>query len=270
MKVKHIREMNYEINGHHEVAMVLLPNEMELNDPFLFMADDLFPEETFGPHPHRGIETITYAIDGEVHHHDTDHGNGMIHAGDVQWMTAGRGVLHSEEPTPGGRSRVLQLWLNLPSEQKMCPSNYQNLFAKDMPKVNIADTEFTIFSGSLNNVYAPTKNIIPVNMYDVKVKANTSVTFDVDSLANSFLFVVEGSGIFGSNKMSVNERSVIHFETGEMQLTIEAQDKNLHFVYYSGRPIKEPIVARGPFVMNTNDEIKQAYQDYRDGYFHKK
>lgn len=267
MKVNKIRTLTYETNDEHTVGIVLQADEMEVNDPFLFMADDLFPENTFGLHPHRGIETVTYVIDGEVYHHDTTHGDGKISDGDVQWMTAGQGVLHSEEPKKGERSRVLQLWVNLPKDKKMIPSNYQTLKAIDMPKLNLEHVDITVFSGQLDNLRAPTKNIVPINMYEIKLKSNYSYRLSVDPKSTAFLFVLDGSGVFGANEISATKNQVVHFDQGGNELILRATE-DLKVIFYSGRPINEPIAARGPFVMNTEEEVNQAFKDYREGLFH--
>ncbi len=268
MKVNKIRTLTYETTGEHTVGMVLLPDEMEINDPFLFMADDLFPENTFGLHPHRGIETVTYVIEGDVFHHDTTHGDGKISEGDVQWMTAGQGVLHSEEPSKGERSRVLQLWVNLPKNKKMMPSNYQTLRKTEMPKLELGHVNITVFSGQLDELRAATKNVVPINMYEIELKANYSHTLNVDAESTAFLFVLEGSGVFGDNEISATQNQVVHFDQGGDKLLLRATE-DLKVVFYSGRPINEPIAARGPFVMNTEEEVNQAFKDYLDGLFHK-
>lgn len=267
MKVNKRRTITYETTDQHKVGMVLLPDEMEANDPFLFMADDLFPEDTFGLHPHRGIETVTYVIEGDVHHHDTKHGDGKITQGDVQWMTAGQGVLHSEEPNKGERSRVLQLWINLPKNKKMMPSNYQTLRSIDMPKLELGHVDITVFSGQLDELRAATKNLVPINMYEIRLKANYSYTLNVDPKSTAFLFVLEGSGVFGANEISATKNQVLHFDQGKTSLILRAKE-DLKLVFYSGHAINEPIAARGPFVMNTEDEVNQAFKDYRDGLFH--
>lgn len=267
MNVTNVSTTHYQQNGDHIVGMVLDPYEMEQNDPFLFLAHDDFVEGTFGPHPHRGIETVTYVVSGTVEHFDTANGPGTIHEGDVQWMTAGHGVLHSEEPAKGTRAQVLQLWVNLPADEKMRESNYQTLLARDMPVVSIGASTIRLFAGALGADEAPTETIQPVHFFEVRVPAGETVTIPTPSDWKTFAAVLEGSGTFGTNERPATARQAVHFDGKGTSVTITATD-DLLVLLYAGKPLGQPIAARGPFVMTTDEELQRAFQDYRNGYFH--
>lgn len=254
-------------DGQFIVGNVLAGHEMTANDPFLFMEDVVFPEGTFGLHPHRGIETITYVLEGEVMHHDTTHGDGSIQAGDVQWMTAGGGVLHAEEPAPGTKAHVLQLWLNLPAEQKMMPSNYQTLFQKDMPAVEIDGASVRIFSGEFQGTRAETTNVVPVNMYDIRMQRDSTLQFPIPKGDKAFAVLLDGEAKFGNEAIATTAPAVIHFSHDAGDIAIQATEES-HLLFYSGTPLGEPIAARGPFVMNTREQLEEAFRDYREGKFH--
>lgn len=266
-KIIRNQPIHYQEDGDFIVGNVLAGHEMKENDPFLFMEDVVFPEGTFGLHPHRGIETITYVLEGEVLHHDTTHGDGAIGPGDVQWMTAGKGVLHQEEPAPGTTAHVLQLWLNLPKTHKMSNSNYQTLLKKDMPIYEQEGASLTLFSGKYKELTAPTTNIVPVQMYDIHVQKNNQFTFEVEEGHKAFAIVLDGEARMNNESLKTVSPSVIHFDTQGTFISIEAIE-DTHLLFYSGPQLNEPIAARGPFVMNTPEEINQAFADYRNGKFH--
>lgn len=256
---------NKRPNGHI-AGMVLDPYEIGTHDPFLFLAHDDFPEGTFGPHPHRGIETVTYVLDGTVHHHDTANGGGVIHKGDVQWMTAGRGVLHSEEPAPGTRAEILQLWINLPQREKMRESDYQTLHHEQMPFVKEPGARIRVFAGEYKGHEAPTTLIQPTRFYEVTIEKGATWTAELPSSWKTFIVLLEGKGSLGQERLPIEPLQAAHFDTdGEVIVHAEEQMKLL---LYSGQPTKEPIAAQGPFVMTTDDELRQAFRDYHAGYFH--
>lgn len=265
-KVIRSKSIFYNTSGEFVVGNVLAGHEMKENDPFLFAEDVVFPEGTFGEHPHRGIETITYVIDGEVHHYDRANGSGVIQTGDVQWMTAGRGVLHSEEPKKGTKAHVIQLWLNLPKDEKMRPSRYQTLLHQEMPVVEESGVSTRIFAGHYEGAQAATKTVVDVNMYDVRLQKGVQHTILVEEGRHPFIVLIEGKGIFGSNRIERLAPAVIHYERNGESITIEAEE-DMHFLYFDGHPLHEPIAARGPFVMNTDEELREAFRDYREGKF---
>jgi quercetin 2,3-dioxygenase len=254
----------------HIAGMVLDPSKMKESDPFLFLAEDWFQKGTFDFHPHRGIETVTYVIDGKLEHQDNKAGKGELGPGDVQWMTAGRGVIHIEDPAEGETVHSLQLWVNLPREHKMAEPRYQNLLAQDMPVRQEDGASIRIFSGSSGGIQSATKNYVPVTMVEINVEQGASVTQDLPGDYNGFMYILEGKGLFGKNQTEAGKGHVLLLEKAspedESEITIEAVE-NLRVLLYAGRPLNEPIVARGPFVMNTEEEIREAYRDYMAGKF---
>ncbi|MGF6954118.1 redox-sensitive bicupin YhaK (pirin superfamily) [Neobacillus sp. B4I6] len=254
----------------HTAGMVLDPNQMKESDPFLFLAEDFFKKGTFDFHPHRGIETVTYVIEGKLEHQDNKAGWGELIPGDVQWMTAGKGVIHIEDPAEGETVHSLQLWVNLPREHKMAEPRYQNLRAKDMPVREEDGVLIRIFSGSSGGIQSTTKNYVPVTMVEINLQPGATVIQDLPGDYNGFMYVLEGKGQFGKSKTEAEKGHVLLLGKGEegqaSEVTITARE-SLRLLLYAGKPLNEPIVARGPFVMNTEEEIRQAYRDYMDGKF---
>ncbi len=269
--IRSIRNVSYQENSPtHKVGLVLESGNWEEYDPFLLMAEDFFERGTFGVHPHRGIETVTYVIDGKLEHLDNKTGGGELLPGDVQWMTAGKGIIHTEDPAVGETVHSLQLWVNLPSDKKMTEPRYQNMRAQDMPVRYEDGAVIRVFSGSSKGVTADTKNHVSVTMVEFVLEAGTTVTQDLPGGYNGSLYVLEGKGAFGRENTVGEKGQVLWMErSGEAEqseLKIEAKEK-LHVILYAGQPIGERVVARGPFVMNSEEEILQAYKDYRDGKF---
>lgn len=259
-----------ERSSGHKAGLVIEPNNWEDVDPFLLMAEDYFVRGTFGMHPHRGIETVTYVIDGKLEHVDNKAGEGVLVPGDVQWMTAGKGIIHTEDPVAGETVHSLQLWVNLPSSKKMAEPRYQNMRAQDMPVRLEEGATIRVFSGSSMGVSANTENHVPVTMVECNVDAGMSVIQDLPGSYNGFLYIVDGEGTFGKDSTVGKQGQVLWLErTGDEQQTevaIHATEK-LRVLLYAGQPIGEKVVARGPFVMNSEEEIIQAYKDYREGKF---
>ncbi|OIK09545.1 pirin [Bacillus sp. MUM 116] len=254
----------------HTAGMVLDPVKMQEFDPFLFLAEDFFKKGTFDFHPHRGIETVTYVIEGKLDHEDNKAGKGELGPGDVQWMTAGRGVIHIEDPVEGDTVHSLQLWVNLPREHKMTEPRYQNLRSQDMPVREKAGALIRIFSGSSGGIKSATKNYVPVTFVEINLEPGATISQDLPGDYNGFMYVLEGNGLFGKNKVEAEKGQALQLgqaeEGQESEVTIQAKEK-MRVLLYAGKPLNEPIVARGPFVMNTEEEIRQAYRDYTDGKF---
>jgi redox-sensitive bicupin YhaK (pirin superfamily) len=234
------------------------------------LAEDWFEHGTFDVHPHRGIETVTYVIEGTLHHYDSQHGEGGLGPGDVQWMTAGRGVIHKEDPLPGERVHSLQLWVNLPRAEKMTEPRYQNLRAADMPVREVPGGAVRVFSGSSGGVTAPTRNHVPVTMVDIQLAPGAAVTQDLPGDYNGFLYVLQGSGVFGANDTEAQKGQALLLGSADKDKPSEVHIKarsDLRVLLYAGRPLHEPVVSYGPFVMNTKAEIIQAIEDYQNGTF---
>ncbi len=262
-------------------------------DPFLLL-DDFRNERPadylagFPWHPHRGIETITYVLSGTVEHGDSLGNRGSLGAGDVQWMTAGRGILHQEMPQgdPQGRMHGFQLWANLPSSLKMTTPRYQDIVAAGIPEVVDDDgTRVRIVCGEFWGQRGPVDGIAAEPIYlDVYVPPGKVKSLAVDTRRNAFAYVFEGSGSFrdaseprgvlteqpGPEQALVREqtgnRSLVMFDRGD-EVRVRAGDDGIRFLLVSGRPLEEPVAWRGPIVMNTQQELRQAYDELRAGTF---
>ena len=262
-------------------------------DPFLLLDDfrNDRPEDYlagFPWHPHRGIETITYVLAGTVEHGDSMGNRGAITAGDVQWMTAGRGILHQEMPQgdPEGRMHGFQLWGNLPSSLKMTPPRYQEVKALDIPVVTEDDgTRARVVCGSFWGTKGPVDGIAADPIYlDVSVPPRKRKTLPVETTRNAFAYVFAGSGKFcnASGPLAVptegigwsdtappteaENRSLVLFDRGD-EVTVEAGENSIRFLLVSGKPFGEPVAWYGPIVMNTQEELRRAYKELEDGTF---
>ena len=253
----------------------LLPAAMRgdyaATDPFLALMEDWFPRGVFGKHPHRGIETVTYVLEGRVDHYDNQGHKGAILPGDAQWMTAGRGLIHNEIPAEGDTVHSLQLWVNLPAADKMTEPRYQDLVGAAVPSRREPGAEIRVFSGASGGVTASTKNFTPVTLVEFRLEPHAVVRQDLPADYHAFLVVLEGEGAVGENATAVVAGDVAWLTKGEgaapSETIVTAGARPLRALLYAGRPLGEPVVARGPFVMNTEAEIEQAYADYRAGRF---
>ncbi|TCP57946.1 hypothetical protein EV586_102393 [Tumebacillus sp. BK434] len=256
---------------HLRVGQVLAPGRWADFDPFLIMMEDWFQQGTFDFHPHRGLETVTYVIEGKLKHEDNNGGYGVLEPGDVQWMTAGRGVLHTEDPLPGETVHSLQLWVNLPSADKLTAPRYQDLKSANMPLREEPGAKIRVFSGSSQGVAAQTLNHVPVTMVEMRLEAGATVTQDLPGSYNGFCYVLEGTGEFGRDKTRGGKQQVLWLSRdgqGDSEITVTAIEP-LRVLLYAGEPVREPVVQHGPFVMNTREEIKQAFDDFHAGKFGK-
>jgi redox-sensitive bicupin YhaK (pirin superfamily) len=259
------------VSSIHTAAPILEPGHWEDFDPFLLLMEDKFQKGAFDVHPHRGFETVTYVIDGMIEHYDNaSGGGGVLRPGDLQFMTAGRGVVHNESPADGESVHLLQLWVNLPRANKMEEPRYQNLQAKDMPVRQEDGALIRVYSGSSGEVVSDTLNYAPITFVEMIVDSGVSVSQDLPGSYNGFIYVLEGSGTFGANKATAQKGQALWLgaadEAARSAIQVTADEK-LRLVLLAGEPLREPIVARGPFVMNTEEEIRQAYEDYRNGTF---
>jgi quercetin 2,3-dioxygenase len=266
-------------------------------DPFLLL-DDLRNDNPddyragFPWHPHRGIETITYVLAGTVEHGDSLGNAGVLGAGDVQWMTAGSGILHQEMPKgdPQGRMHGFQLWANLPASHKMMRPRYQDVSSRDVPEVTDDDgTRVRVVCGSFWGKTGPVEGIAADPRYlDVSVPPGQQKRFEVDVARHAFAYVFAGSGTFrdasdprpvttekvgavaqGSSQDDVGNRSLVLFDRGD-EIVVQAGEQGIRFLLVSGRPIEEPVAWYGPIVMNTEEQLRQAWQELQDGTFIKR
>jgi hypothetical protein len=260
-------------------------------DPFLLLDD--FHSNTpadylkgFPWHPHRGIETITYVLDGDVEHGDSLGNQGSIASGDVQWMTAGSGIIHQEMPKGDGSGRMwgFQLWANLPASHKMMLPRYQDVKSKDIPEVVLAGgVRVRVISGTVDGVRGPVQNIlIDPEFLDVSVPAHTVFVHPVERTHTVFAYVIEGEGYFDQEgnpfevkgagspeftaKSSYGAETLIAYQHGEAVM-VATKGKPVRFVLASGKPLGEPIAWQGPIVMNTRQELALAFEEYEKGTF---
>ena len=246
-------------------------------DPFLLL-DDFHSDNPddyiagFPWHPHRGIETITYMLHGKIEHGDSLGNEGVIEAGDVQWMTAGNGIIHQEMPKKGKKDTLLwgfQLWANLPASHKMMDPRYRDLKGGQFPVVDIDNNvKVKIICGEINGIKGPVQDIVTEPEYlDVTMQPNSEFRHPIKKGHNVFAYVIEGKGYFEDpkNHLVDNETLVIYREGNDVKIT--AGEEELRFLLISGRPLKEPVAWRGPIVMNTEEELRIAFDEYHNGTF---
>ena len=243
-------------------------------DPFLLL--DHFgskkPEDYeagFPMHPHRGIETVTYILSGSVHHRDTLQNSGSIGAGDIQWMTSGRGIMHEEMPqvSPEGVDGF-QLWVNLPAKSKMTAPRYQDVRSGQIPATRRPDGSLVrVIAGTVDEVQGAVRDIAADPIYmDVTVPPESEFVFPVTAGHNAFAYVFEGEGLFGDEQARVGHPRLVIFEDGDL-MKARTRKEPVRFLLVSGKPLHEPVARYGPFVMNTKEEIEQALEDLRRGTF---
>jgi redox-sensitive bicupin YhaK (pirin superfamily) len=250
-------------------------------DPFLLLDEmgpmEVAPGEAKGApdHPHRGFETVTYLLSGEMEHKDSRGHAGRLSAGDVQWMTAGAGVIHSEMPTAefsrrGGRMHGFQLWVNLPARDKMLTPRYQEIPKSQIPKATSTDGLVTVnvIAGEAMGQHAVIETVTPVIYLHYKIEPGGVVNQPVPSDYNAFAYIVEGEGLFGLDAEHAGDSQMVLFAPEGDGIRIENPvnaKTTLEVLLIAGVPLNEPIARYGPFVMNTETEIHQAFDDYRRG-----
>lgn len=258
---------------HVQQAWVLDPNRSKDWDPFILMAEDWFKRGTFSDHPHRGFQTITYVIDGRLEHKDNAGGHSILESGDVQYMNAGWAARHAEEAYEDDITHTLQLWLNLPKSLKKTETSYQDIRSEDAPKVYFEGGAIKVYSGEIAGVKGPMESLVPITMAELTFTAGTSYTYHLPENHNAFLYVLSGELEFGKDNMRLTAKSAATLtynehgdESKDSVLSINGLTRS-KLLIYSGVPLKEEIATGGPFVMNLQGEIKQAYLDYQSGKF---
>jgi quercetin 2,3-dioxygenase len=272
--ISRILEPQYVIEG----AGVLLrrsiaPRQSNEYDPFLLFDHFAFNDPIEGPirgfpyHPHRGIETVTYMLEGSVHHRDSLGNAGLIGPGDVQWMTSGRGILHEEMPRrgPNGNIYGFQLWVNLPAARKMSEPRYQEVNAASIPAYEHDGVTIRVVAGRVADVAGPVTEIAASPLYlDVSMAPGIEWSQPIPLGHTSLAYVFEGEAVIG--EQTVSAVRLVEFGDGDA-VRLRTENEPVRFMLFAGRPFKEPIVPYGPFVMNTREEIQQALQDLKDGTF---
>jgi redox-sensitive bicupin YhaK (pirin superfamily) len=234
----------------------------ESTSPFLFLSEDWFsPPGGFEEHPHRGMQTVTIVLEGALEHRDHTGAHGILQAGDVQWMTAGHGVLHSEMPK--GPVHTLQLWLNLPRKLKMIPARYQDQRLADVPVRKLPGGEVRVYAGRSGDVKHGHGSDYPMSLLDIRLATGGELRQEVPTGDRGFVYVLEGEATIGGR--DVRKGDVAWFEPGAADELSMAAREDFRGLLFSGEPIHEPAVAYGPFVMNTPQEIQQAFVDYQQG-----
>ena len=256
------------------------PLSMKRMSPFLLL--DYAPVHYFppnngaprgvGPHPHRGIETVTIAYKGKVEHNDSTGAGGIIEEGGVQWMTSGSGILHKEYheknfSKKGGEMQMVQLWVNLPTKDKMTTPKYQNLNNKDLSKVELENNagSIDIIAGEYEDHKGPAASFSPLSLFNVKLKKGKGTSFSFNKNHNTGLLIIKGSVTVNNSEKAPTNHFVLFKNKGK-EFTLRA-DEDATILVLSGEPIDEPIASYGPFVMNTNEEIKQTIDDFNNGKF---
>ncbi len=275
------RPPNFGMVGDGFRVYNYFPNGNAIRDrisPFLMM--DFAPAYTFAPsdtlrgvdvHPHKGFETVTIAYKGSVAHHDSFGNSGIINPGDVQWMTAGAGLLHKEYheenfSKEGGAFEMIQLWVNLPKKDKLTKPHYQGLTADQMGKAVLENNGGTVnvIAGNFNGVKGPAETYTDINLFDIRMNADGKLQTEITATHNVAILVVEGSAIINGQEAVLH--NFLLFKNEGEAITIEAKENSV-LMLMSGAPIKEPIAQYGPFVMNTMQEIQEAVEEFHAGKF---
>lgn len=250
--------------------------QMEHLDPFLFL-NHHGPQDyrknnrglPFGPHPHRGFETLTFILTGDLVHWDSSGSKSIIKEGGIQWMTAGSGLIHSETSSEefkkeGGKVEILQLWMNLPARLKMLAPSYQGFTKEEIPVVTMDNdlVKIQVISGELEGVIGPAESVTDLTMGILHFSAEAEITLTIPKSNEILLYTVDGR--FKVNGQEAQTHDLVLFEQNGDQVTIKSATTGRMILGF-GQPLNEPIVAYGPFVMNSEEEIKEAYQDYQSG-----
>lgn len=244
-------------------------------DPFIFLnhhGPQTYPSPNnglpFGPHPHRGIETVTFIISGDIAHQDTSGAKSVINAGGIQWMTAGSGLIHAELSSDqflkqGGELEILQLWINLPAKHKMTTPVYKGLQKEEMVKIHPGEgVKMDLIAGTWEEQPGGIATLQDIFLSTVTFKKGASLNLEVSLDRNLFFYVVKGK--LSVNKQEVSEFHLVEFQNDDQEIAIKATDDSILILGHA-KPLNEPMVAHGPFVMNTEEEIAQAYEDFRNG-----
>ncbi len=255
-----------------KLTRVLTHELQQRLDPFLLL--DAFGSDSrddyiagFPDHPHRGFETITYMLEGRMRHRDSAGHEGLLASGGVQWMTAGRGVIHSEMPEQeDGRMEGFQLWLNLPAAEKMRAPWYRDIPAGEIPEWQGEGVQVRVIAGRSNGVQAPVQREATQPLYlDIHLAAGAGLAQPVPATHHAFVYVYRGALMLGGQEVAAQQMAILAQTPGSDGIELVAQAQGARAILVAGRPLREPIVQYGPFVMNSKAEIAQAVDDYRSG-----
>jgi quercetin 2,3-dioxygenase len=255
----------------HLAAQVVSAEAFAQNDPFIMLADDhldIGDRPVGGAHPHAGFETVTLLLEGAIY--DRDEG-GVISAGEVQWMTAGRGIVHGENVAARGKVRLLQLWLTLPSRDRWTSPGFQDIRADAIPVRREPGVEARVYSGTSGDARAGTRNHVPVTLVEIRMAAGAAFAQELPASYNGFVYVIDGAVRIGADGMPLETAGVGWLDRpagdGSSVLTMAAGEAGARLVLYAGQPTGDPIVSHGPFIGDSRDDIVRLYQEYRAGQF---
>ena len=253
--------------------VIITPMNPMLTDPFLLLSEDWFSRTGFQWHPHRGLETVTLVLGGVLEHGDSLGNAGAIAAGDIQWMTAGRGIIHRELAFRNERAHILQLWVNLPGELKLVDTRYQDLRATARPVIDRAGVRIDLISGAADGVSGPALNHWPISGSIITLDPNRSHKHALPGHDRAFFYVLSGEVIVGGRVVRAGQVAwsdpLPLVNASHITVATRDGDQPSVVMVYSGQPIGQPVVMGGPFVMNSEAEINQAFIDYQAGKFGK-
>lgn len=277
-KIKHIHKGEYRPIADLITYSPMPTANLQQIDPFIFLnhhGPQVYPKNNnglpFGPHPHRGMETVTFILEGDIMHKDSGGHESVIEAGGIQYMTAGKGLIHAEVSSDqfkkeGGNMEILQLWLNLPAKHKMTEPKYVGLQKEEIPVVELdgGKVKAQVVLGEFSGTKAPLQSFTNINFATLYLEEGAKISLNIPAEQNIFFYVVRG-------KVNVNEAEaakihLVEFDNEGSKVEVVAHEKSI-ILFGQATPFKEPMVAQGPFVMNTQQEIMEAYQDYQNGKF---
>ncbi|MEP7110941.1 MAG: pirin-like C-terminal cupin domain-containing protein [Ferruginibacter sp.] len=252
----------------HEAIPVIDGSNFEQTDPFILLMDDrlnLKGDGTVGgPHPHAGFETVTLVLEN-----DDENQFKTLHAGSLEWMTAGSGIVHTEEISKKVKMRILQLWLVLPKARRWAPPKWQELLLENVPVKKEGSSEIRVYSGTSVGITAPTQNETPAIIVDFNLEVGRRVVQELPANYNAFIYVIRGSVEVGEERKNVGEQQVAWLDRSSEQagseIRFQGGENGGRFIFYAGEPQGAPIVSHGPFIGDTNEDIIRLYQEYRQG-----
>ena len=254
--------------GPGHIARLVVGGEFSVTDPFIVLADDWLDKKdtapSGGPHPHAGFETVTLMLDGEMG--SEEH---TLKAGDLQMMTAGSGIIHTETITRIMKMRLLQLWLNLPKKDRQTKPRVQDLRFEHVPVLNKDGVQIKLYSGSLAGITSPVKNYVPLVIADITIEAGVKTIQQIPANFNTFVYVLNGSVSVGENETLLNQDQVgwlnLFSADEPSELKLKAGKKGVRLILYAGKPTGENIVSHGPFIADSSEDIQRLFQEYRQG-----
>lgn len=268
--IKTIRGQRAVDGAGVRLVRVLGSNDVMDFDPFL-MLDSFDSRDSsdyiagFPMHPHRGIETITYLISGEIEHEDSLGNKGVIRSGEAQWMTSGSGILHQEMPQKSERMLGFQLWLNLSRAEKMDEPAYLSITQDMLATKIMEEAEVRVLSGSFGEAEGVAPRHIPATIYDIRLFKGKNIEIPVKQDETVFVFLIEGDAFIGGER--ILSKTAVLFDRGESIAVLAPPDSDSRFIFFSGKPLHEPIAWGGPIVMNTQEELQLAFEELRQGTF---